>query len=113
MLESIDLDKTLTREEYVRDLIRFNLIRDNKTEHVIRVWRTLTLRQRYIAFLIYQGLSYQDIGNQLYLAENTISKIARDLMLLFGVHGKDNFRVLLSLLPDEYLHSVQDYETAA
>jgi DNA-binding NarL/FixJ family response regulator len=98
---------------YVCDLIRSHLDHENKGEDAMQIWRTLTLRQRQVAFLIYQGFTYQEIGDKLDRAPDTIKGNARDMMKLFGVRGKRNFRGLLALLPEEYLNAVQDYETPA
>ena len=60
-----------------------------------------------------QGLTYQEIGDKLYLSPRTIRGYARDLMKLVGVHGKLRLRTVLALLPEEYLNAGQDPETPA
>ena len=79
----------------------------------MQIWRTLTIRQRQVAFLIYQGFTYQEIGDKLYRAPDTIKGYARVMMKLFGVRGKYNLRCILALLPEEYLYAGQDPETPA
>ena len=96
---------------YARDLIRGHLDRSNNREEVKRVWSTLTIRQRQVAFLIFQGLTYQEIGDKLYLSRRTIRGYARDLMKLFGVRGKLNLRAVLALLPEEYLNIREDVDS--
>ena len=96
---------------YARDLIRIHLDRSNNREEVKRVWRTLTIRQRQVAFLIFQGFTYQEIGDKLYLSRRTIRGYARDMMKLFGVRGKLNLRAVLALLPEEYLNIGEDVDS--
>ena len=96
---------------YARDLIRAHLDRSNNREEVKRVWRTLTIRQRQVAFLIFQGLTYQEIGDKLYLSRRTIRGYARDLMKLFGVRGKLNLRAVMALLPEQYLNIGEDIDS--
>ncbi|GAG97964.1 unnamed protein product, partial [marine sediment metagenome] len=96
---------------YARDLIRTNLERENNQEEVKQLWRTLTNRQRQVSFLIFQGLTYQEIGDKLYLSRRTIRGYARDLMKLFGVRGKLNLRAVLALLPEEYLNIRVDVDS--
>jgi len=98
---------------YARDLIRTNLEREDTQEEVKRVWRTLTNRQRQVAFRIIQGLTYQEIGDKLYLSRRTIRGYARVMMKLFGVRGKLRLRAVLTLLPEEYINAGQDPETSA
>ena len=96
---------------YARDLIRTNLEREDTQEEVKRIWRTLTIRQRQVAFLIFRGLTYQEIGDKLYLSRRTIRGYARDLMKLFGVRGKLNLRAVLALLPEQYLNIGEDIDS--
>ena len=96
---------------YARDLIRIHLDRNNNQEEVKRIWLSLTLRQRQVAFLIFQGLTYQEIGDKLYLSRRTIRGYSRDLMKLFGVRGKLRLRAVLALLPEEYLNIGEDPES--
>ena len=113
ILQAYAINDNVSCSAYARDLIRFHLDRDKKREEVMHAWRTLTLRQRQVAFLIYQGLTYQEIGDKHYLTADTISRNARVMMKLFGARDKQNLRCILALLPEEYLNAVQDPETPA
>jgi len=110
-IHAINVDSTPTA--YALEQIRTCLERDDTQEEIKQIWRILTYRQRQIALLITQNLTYPEIGKKLYISSSTVRDHARTIRDHFGVPNKHRLRRKLMLLPDQYFDVVKDIDSLA
>ena len=91
-------------------LLHEGINRHSDQEEIERTWKTLTYRQRQVALLLSQNLTYREIAEKLYISPNTTRNHARQVMFAYGVHTKSRISEKLSDLPQHYFSILHEIE---
>lgn len=82
----------------VDDLLTFALAERHSSNTSLAMWQQLTPREKEAAALIWVGLTNAQIAAHMVISVYTVRAHVRSILAKFGVHSKEELRLMLSSL---------------
>ena len=96
LLDHLAARRRRTKGQVVNDLIKDANDKDVQTDQFVRIWETLTPRQKDVTAYICLGLKNKKIAERLFISNETVKTHVQNVFRKFNVHRKDELRGLLA-----------------